>query len=127
MEMICFVSPNLDQPVYRRPLPNFFFSGRGRLNTDLTSRFTIISPPRTRLATDEIATKNSTRHQQITLKELTQFNTQDYLTTIFTFSSSLFEFEVDPNTNVERQSALTFERLKNWQKRFTNTSHLFKI
>ena len=29
-----------------------------------------------------------------------QFNTEDYLRKIFTFSSSLFEFKVDPNTNM---------------------------
>ena len=50
------------------------------------------------LANNKFATKKSTCHQWITLKKLTQFSISGYLH--FTFSSSLFKFDVDANTNL---------------------------
>ena len=151
MEMMYFVSPNLDKPVHRRPLPHFFFGGgegasvhrldlevydhiaNNEIATKNSTRHQrnrhqeldsppTKSPPRTRLATDEIATKNSTHHRRNRHQELDspptnnseRIDTVEYLgllTYDFTFSSSLFEFEVDPNTNVERLMLLIMQTL----------------
>ena len=105
MEITVFCQPTPRLACVQTPPVPFFFFGEGasvhRLDLEVNDN----------LATNEIANENSTRHQRITLKELTQFHTQDYLTTIFTFSSSLFEFEVDPNTNVERIMLLIMQTL----------------
>ena len=64
------------------------------------SPFMVISPPN-HLANNKIATKKSTCHLWITLKQLTQFNTQYWLPTSYFFLKLIqIIFEVDPNTNL---------------------------